>query len=84
MQLKSQNGGEKTILELNDGRKIEADAVILTTGHEMAGRLFAPHGLLQDLREIPTTSVATVALAFPEEACCARQRRNGFSRLKKQ
>ena len=51
--------GEKTILELNDGRKIEADAVILTTGHEMAGRLFAPHGLLQDLREIPTTSVAT-------------------------
>lgn len=70
--------GEKTILEMNDGRKIEADAVILTTGHEMAGRLFAPHGLLQDLREIPTTSVATVALAFPEEHVIQDKEGTGF------
>ena len=70
--------GEKTILEMNDGRKIEADAVILTTGHEMAGRLFAPHGLLQDLREIPTTSVATVALAFPEEHVVQDKEGTGF------
>ncbi|WP_186668991.1 protoporphyrinogen oxidase [Sporosarcina sp. BP05] len=70
--------GEKTILEMNDGRKIEADAVILTTGHEMAGRLFAPHGLLQDLREIPTTSVATVALAFPEEYVVQVKEGTGF------
>ena len=70
--------GEKTILEMNDGRKIEADTVILTTGHEMAGRLFAPHGLLQDLREIPTTSVATVALAFPEEHVVQDKEGTGF------
>ena len=70
--------GEKTILEMNDGRKIEADSVILTTGHEMAGRLFAPHGLLQDLREIPTTSVATVALAFPEEHVVQDKEGTGF------
>jgi oxygen-dependent protoporphyrinogen oxidase len=70
--------GEKTILEMNDGRKIEADAVILTTGHEMAGRLFAPHGLLQDLREIPTTSVATIALAFPEEHVVQDREGTGF------
>lgn len=70
--------GEKTILEMNDGRKIEADSVILTTGHEMAGRLFAPHGLLQDLREIPTTSVATVALAFPEEHVVQDKQGTGF------
>jgi len=70
--------GEKTILEMNDGRKIEADAVILTTGHEMAGRLFAPHGLLQDLREIPTTSVATVALAFPEGNVVQDKEGTGF------
>lgn len=70
--------GEKTILEMNDGRKIEADSVIITTGHEMAGRLFAPHGLLQDLREIPTTSVATVALAFPEEHVVQDKEGTGF------
>ncbi|MBO0588853.1 protoporphyrinogen oxidase [Sporosarcina sp. E16_8] len=70
--------GEKTILEMNDGRKIEADAIILTTGHEMAGRLFAPHGLLQDLREIPTTSVATVALAFSEEHVVQDKEGTGF------
>lgn len=70
--------GEKTILEMNDGRKIEADAIILTTGHEMAGRLFAPHGLLQDLRAIPTTSVATVALAFPEEHVVQDKEGTGF------
>jgi len=70
--------GEKTILEMNDGRKIEADAIILTTGHEMAGRLFAPHGLLRDLREIPTTSVATVALAFPEEHVVQDKEGTGF------
>ncbi len=70
--------GGKTVLELNDGHKLEADAVILTTGHEMAGRLFEPYGLLQDLRAIPTTSVATVALAFPEEAVVQDKEGTGF------
>jgi len=73
-----ESAGEKVILELNDGQKIEADAVIMTTGHEMAGRLFAPHGLLQDVRKIPTTSVATVALAFPEEAVVQDKEGTGF------
>ena len=44
----------------------------------MAGRLFAPYGLLQDLREIPTTSVATVALAFPEEPVVQDKEGTGF------
>ena len=69
----------KNILQLNDGQIIEADAVILTTGHKMASNLFAPHGFLQDLGGIPTTSVATVALAFPEEAVVARRRRYRLS-----
>lgn len=70
--------GGKTVLELNGGQQLEADAVILTTGHEMAGRLFAPYGLLQDLRAIPTTSVATVALAFPEAAVVQDREGTGF------
>ncbi|MCZ2257283.1 protoporphyrinogen oxidase [Sporosarcina sp. G11-34] len=70
--------GDKNYLELNNGQKIEADAVIMTTGHAMASRLFAPHGLLQDLGEIPSTSVATVALAFPEESVVQDKEGTGF------
>ncbi|WP_342508778.1 protoporphyrinogen oxidase [Sporosarcina sp. FSL K6-2383] len=70
--------GNKTIIDLNDGRKVEADAVILTTGHEMASHLFAPHGLLQDLGQIPTTSVATVALAFPASSVVQDKEGTGF------
>lgn len=69
---------EKAILALNDGREIEADSVILTTGHEMAGRLFAPYGILQNLRKIPTTSVATITLAFPEESVVQDREGTGF------
>ncbi|MEK3935525.1 protoporphyrinogen oxidase [Sporosarcina sp. FSL W7-1349] len=68
----------KTVLQLNGGREIEADSVILTTGHEMAGRLFAPYGILQNLRNIPTTSVATIALAFPEESIVQDKEGTGF------
>ena len=68
----------KNILQLNDGQIIEADAVIMTTGHKMASKLFAPHGLLRDLGGIPTTSVATVALAFPEEAVVQDEEGTGF------
>ena len=70
--------GEKNYLELNNGQRIEADAVIMTTGHAMASTLFAPHGLLQDLGEMPSTSVATVALAFPEESVVQDKEGTGF------
>ena len=70
--------GEKNYLKLNNGQKIEADAVIMTTGHAMASTLFAPHGLLQDLGEMPSTSVATVALAFPEESVVQDKEGTGF------
>lgn len=70
--------GEKNLLELNNGQKIEADAVIMTTGHAVTSSVFAPHDILQDLGEIPTTSVATVALAFPEESIVQDREGTGF------
>ena len=70
--------GEKNLLQLNNGQRIEADAVIMTTGHAVTSSVFAPHGLLQDLGEIPTTSVATVALAFPEESIVQDREGTGF------
>ncbi len=73
-----ESSGDKVLLRLNNDEKIEADAVIMTTGHAAASKVFAPHGLLQDLGGIPTTSVATVALAFPEEAIVQREEGTGF------
>ena len=43
-----------------------------------ASQLFASHGLLQGLKEIHTTSVATVALAFPEDAVIQDKEGTGF------
>lgn len=69
---------EQTVLTVDDGLKIEADAVILTTGHEVARRLFQPYSVLQQLGNIPTTSVATIALAFPEDAISQKEQGTGF------
>lgn len=68
----------QTVLKLNNGETVVADSVIVTTGHMAASQLFAPHGLLQGLKEIQTTSVATVALAFPEEAVVQDTEGTGF------
>ena len=68
----------KMNLQVSGGQSIEADAVILTTGHMMASKLFAPHQVMQGLKEIPTTSVATVALAFPSEAVVQDKEGTGF------
>lgn len=70
--------GEQTVIQLNDGQEIVADAVIMTTSHDVTSRLFAPHGLLQELGTIPTTSVATIALAFPKEAVVQEKEGTGF------
>lgn len=70
--------GTQTVLELNTGETVVADSVIVTTGHMAASQLFASHGLLQGLKEIQTTSVATVALAFPAEAVVQDREGTGF------
>lgn len=70
--------GNQSVLKLNTGETVVADSVIVTTGHMAASQLFAPHGLLQGLKEIQTTSVATVALAFPEEAVVQDTEGTGF------
>lgn len=70
--------GNQTVLELNTGEKVVADSVILTTGHMAASQMFASHGLLEGLKEIQTTSVATVALAFPEDAVIQDTEGTGF------
>ncbi|WP_252502346.1 protoporphyrinogen oxidase [Sporosarcina sp. Marseille-Q4943] len=70
--------GIQNVLKLNNGETVIADSVILTTGHMAASQLFASHGLLEGLKEIHTTSVATVALAFPEEHVVQDMEGTGF------
>ncbi|MCZ2257652.1 protoporphyrinogen oxidase [Sporosarcina sp. G11-34] len=70
--------GAKTVLQFNDGRVVEADAVIMTTPHQVARNLFAPHGLLTELKDMPSTTVANVAMAFTEESIVQDREGTGF------
>lgn len=65
------------VLKVN-GEEVIADGVILATSHQVAGALFAPHQLLQQVRKIPTTSVATIALAFSKGDIMQTEEGTGF------
>ncbi|HEY9576113.1 MAG TPA: protoporphyrinogen oxidase [Pseudobacillus sp.] len=56
------------ILSLNDGRKIIADGVILTTSHLTLPSMMPQYRFFDVLKDMPAMSVATVTMAFPEEA----------------
>jgi oxygen-dependent protoporphyrinogen oxidase len=60
------------------GKEIEADYVVLTTPHKISSSILKPFGLLQEFEEIPSTSVATVAMGFPIDAISAALEGTGF------
>lgn len=53
---------------LSDGTVYKADAMIVTSPHTSIRRMFSKHEALKTVDEIPTTSVANVALAFDQKA----------------
>jgi protoporphyrinogen/coproporphyrinogen III oxidase len=56
-------------LRLSNGETLEADSILVSAPHEAALHMFADHEHIFDpFRDIPSTSVATVAMAFPETA----------------
>jgi protoporphyrinogen/coproporphyrinogen III oxidase len=55
-------------LLLNNGERLEADSVIVTTPHPAIPAMFPQYRFFDHLKNTPATSVATVAMAFPEEA----------------
>ncbi|WP_456271895.1 protoporphyrinogen oxidase [Bacillus sp. AK031] len=59
--------GRYTLL-LNNGERLDADSVILTTPHPAIPSMFPQYNFFDHLKTTPATSVATVAMAFPEEA----------------
>lgn len=60
--------GEQYDLTLSNGKEMKADAVIITSPHFAAQSMLSHYPIFEPLREMPSTSVATVAMAFPKEA----------------
>lgn len=55
-------------LRFSNGETWEADSVIVAVPHHVVPDMFADYPFFAPFRSVPLTSVATVALAFPEEA----------------
>ncbi|MDR4945867.1 protoporphyrinogen oxidase [Neobacillus cucumis] len=53
---------------LNNGELIKADMIIAATPHQTTQSMFSDYRFFDPLKSVPSTSVATVSLAFPEEA----------------
>ena len=53
---------------LNNGETIFADSIIAATPHQITQMMFSRYSFFDPFKSVPSTSVATVALAFPKEA----------------
>ena len=60
--------GSKYDVYLNNGETLVADSIIAATPHKITQSMFADYHFFDPFKSVPSTSVATVALAFPEEA----------------
>ncbi|WP_442599093.1 protoporphyrinogen oxidase [Neobacillus sp. D3-1R] len=55
-------------LELNNGEILLADSVVVCVGHHIAQSIFSQYEFFNVFKDMPASSVATVAMAFPKEA----------------
>jgi oxygen-dependent protoporphyrinogen oxidase len=55
-------------LELNNGDKLTADAIVSAVPHHVTHAMFQQYDFFDPFEHMPSTSVANVALAFPKEA----------------
>lgn len=54
-------------MRLSNGMTLEADSILMSAPHEAALHMFSEHDhIFEPFRDMPSTSVATVAMAFPE------------------
>jgi oxygen-dependent protoporphyrinogen oxidase len=70
-------------LILESGEALSADSVVMAAPHEVTASLFSQLGIGEKLQQIPSTSVATVALAFPKSAVSNDVHGTGFVVSKK-
>lgn len=66
--VKIEKEDERYRLVFQNGTEDLVDRVLLTTPHQQAYSLFKEHDFVAPLGNIPSTSVATIALAYPKEA----------------
>lgn len=62
---KTENGYN---IRLNSGDLLQADTVVSTVPHQVLPAIFPDHEFFEVFEDVPSTSVANVALAFPKEA----------------
>lgn len=62
---KTENGYN---IRLNSGEVLYADSVVATVPHQVLPAIFPDHEFFEVFDDIPSTSVANVALVFPKEA----------------
>lgn len=62
---KAENGYH---IRLNSGETIQADTVVSTVSHQVLPAIFPDFEFFEVFEDVPSTSVANVALAFPKEA----------------
>ncbi|MEH7304766.1 protoporphyrinogen oxidase [Neobacillus drentensis] len=60
--------GDRYDVYLNNGETLAAEIIIAATPHKITQSMFADYHFFDPFKSVPSTSVATVALAFPEEA----------------
>lgn len=58
---------EQVCLALNNKSMLSVDGVIIATPHQAAQKLFTQQQLLQDLKHIPSNTVASVSMIFKNE-----------------
>lgn len=55
-------------IELNGGEVMTVDSIVTAVSHQTIYSIFPEYKFFQDFKNVPSTSVATVALGFPKEA----------------
>ena len=60
------------------GEELMADSVVITTPHQQVFHMLRDHEEVAPLEKMPSTTVATVAMAFPEEAIKKSMDGTGF------
>ncbi len=58
---------DRICLALNNKSKLLVDGVVIATPHQAAQKLFSEQQLLQDLKNIPSNTVASVSMIFKDE-----------------
>lgn len=70
--------GQHYSFKLDNGIVLHADAAVITAPHKAIAAMFPDEDWLKGMREMVSTSVANVALGFPEEAVKMEHEGTGF------